>query len=470
MRVRIHHAAGLVAALVQVVGAQASRATVAVQGLAYDSLRRAPLTDAFITMAGSAASATTDSRGRFQFDSVSPGLHVFHMHHVMLDSLGFPGLASRVLVTDGTDDVRITVPSFATLWRTACGATVPPPQDSGVVYGTVRDARDHRPVAQALIRATWTDSISLLADMSENPQDFDTAEWSAFTRLARRSAFTRRRWRMEATSDANGGYTLCGVPTSGAGLLVQAVRDSNSSGRIDVPLRDLRVYRRDLRIGAVALGTIAGQLTDRTGTPFAFARVAVGELPETRSGPDGRFTIRDVPIGTRQVDVRFVGMMPVTVAVEVSAGDTALVHMRLERVTTLRGVTVVASGSMGRVLAREFDARRRQGTGYFADSNSIVRYPTLASALRGIPSVLVEQRNGLLSLSLPDGRGGRCRPDVSIDGAEADYNNLLDLETREVAGLELHARGISAALGTRAVSEPLCGVILVWTKYGFRSR
>ena len=457
------------AALVQVAGAQSSHATVAVHGLAYDSLRRAPLTDAFITMAGSAASATTDARGRFHFDSVPPGVHVFHMQHVRLDSLGFPGLRSRVLVTDGTEDVSITVPSFATLWRMACGVTAPP-QDSGVVYGTVRDASDHRPVAQALVRATWTDSISLLADMSENPQDFDAAEWSAFTRLARGSAFTRRRWRMEATSDANGGYTLCGVPTRAAGLLVQAVRDSSTSGRIDVPLHELRVYRRDLRIGSIARGTIVGQLTDRSGTPFTYARVAVDDLPETRSGPDGRFTIRDVPIGTRQVDVRFVGMMPVTVAVDVSAGDTASVHVRLERVTTLRGVTVVASGSMGRVLAQEFDARRRQGTGYFSDSSSIVRYPTLASALRGMPSVLVEQRNGLLSLSLPDGRGGRCSPTVSIDGAEADYNNLLDLETREVAGVEMHVRAISAAFATRAVSEPLCGVIHVWTKYGFRSR
>jgi hypothetical protein len=474
MFVRVTVFAVAVVALAHLAGAQASRAPVTVHGVAYDSLRRAPLSNAFVMIAGSELSTSTDARGRFTFDSVVPGTHVFNMQHVVLDSVGLTGLTTRATVTDGTEEVSIAVPSFATLWRAACGA-IPVPRDSGIVHGMIRDASARRPVVDAVVRAMWSDSISLQADMTENPSDFDQSVWSPATRFALRRAFTRRRWRMETTTDANGGYTLCGVPTMASELRVQALVDSSVSGAIDVPLRDHQVYRRDVRIGVVSSagaalnGVITGLLTDRSGTPFAYARVSVGELPEARSGEDGRFTIRDVPIGTRQLDVRFVGMEPVTTVVEVDANDTSTVQVELARITTLRGVTIVGSGSLGRVLAQEFDARRRQSSGYFADSTSVGKYPTLLSVLRGMPSVQVESRNGSTFLTLPDGRGGRCAPNTAIDGAEADYGNLLDLETKEVAGIEVHVRAMSAPV-SRALSEPLCGVILVWTKYGFRAR
>ncbi|MEO8621787.1 MAG: carboxypeptidase regulatory-like domain-containing protein [bacterium] len=474
MFVRVTVCAVAFVALAQCAGAQAIHAPVAVHGVAYDSLRRAPLSNAFVMIAGSGLSTSTDERGRFTFDSVVPGPHVFNMQHVVLDSIGLSGLTTRATVTDGADEVSIAVPSFATLWRAACGA-IPVPRDSGIVHGMIRDASVRTPVANAIVRAMWSDSISLQADMTENPSDFDQSVWSPATRFALRRAFTRRRWRMETTTDANGGYTLCGVPTMVSELRVQGVVDSSMSGAIDVPLREHQVYRRDLQIGVASSpgtarkGMIAGILTDRSGTPFAYARVSVGDLPETRSGEDGRFTIRDVPIGTRQVDVRFVGMEPVTTVVEVDADDTSTVHLELTRITTLRGLTVVGSGSLGRVLAQEFDARRRQSSGYFADSTSVGKYQTLLSVLRSMPSVQVESRSGSTFLTLPDGRGGRCVPNTAIDGAEADYANLLDLETREVAGLEVHVRAMSAPV-SRAVSEPLCGVILVWTKYGFRTK
>src|SRR6185503_13744829 len=128
----------LLAALLSGAMTLTAQTPVTVRGVAYDSLRAAPLTEAFVTMSGGsrAHSATTDTRGRFQFDSVVPGSYTLSMQHPAIDSLGFPGFARRVVLSGKDEEVRIAVPSFATLWRAACGAT-PAPRDSGFVYGVV---------------------------------------------------------------------------------------------------------------------------------------------------------------------------------------------------------------------------------------------------------------------------------------------------------------------------------------------
>jgi hypothetical protein len=52
---------------------------VPVRGVAYDGIRGQPIRNATVTLVGDSMSATTDSRGRFHFDSVMPGVHSFAM-------------------------------------------------------------------------------------------------------------------------------------------------------------------------------------------------------------------------------------------------------------------------------------------------------------------------------------------------------------------------------------------------------
>jgi hypothetical protein len=127
---------GLLAPLAPLsLGAQ-SAPTVRVQGVVYDSLRSRPLAGAIVTLSGDSRITRSDSRGRFVFDSVPPGARTFAAQHAALDSVGFSGISARVTVTDGAKPIVIAAPSFASLWRTACGPTRPP-KDSGFVYGTV---------------------------------------------------------------------------------------------------------------------------------------------------------------------------------------------------------------------------------------------------------------------------------------------------------------------------------------------
>jgi hypothetical protein len=430
----------------------AQRAPVSVRGVAFDSLRGEPLRNAFVAVVGGPPNTVTDTLGRFHFDSVVPGTYSFAMQHPLLDSLGFPGLSTRVTVVDGRDEVRIAIPSFATLWSTACGsATVP--KEAGFVYGSVRDAASGAPVANATVTVAWTEVL------------FEKA-----------SGVTQRHWNLDSRSDSAGGYALCGVPVWASRLRMQASADTSSSGQINLPYADTRVQRRDLTVGptvatdSTRLGSIVGMLTDALGEPFFGARVLMDEAPETRTGMDGRFVIRNVPPGTRQLELLSVGMDPIQTEVEVRGGDTALVVMQLGRAQTLEAVHVEADARR-RTTAHEFELRRRSGQGIVLDSTAIMKYQQFATILGNIPTLRLQNKGTHLTLTMPDGHGRTCLPAVRIDGVVASFNNLVDLYPREVAALEVYPRVSTLPTGfTQHIDEPACGMIMVWTKYAFRVR
>ena len=199
-------------------------------------------------------------------------------------------------------------------------------------------------------------------------------------------------------------------------------------------------------------------------------RIFVDGSVETRTDEEGRFTLSDVAAGTRRVEVRFIGMVPAHATVDVAAGDTAVVEIQVSRVPTLPGMRVKAS-TLGRVIAAEFESRRRLGLGYLVDSTVISRYPTFVNVLRDVPSLSVEQRGASLTASVPDGRGGTCTPTVWLDGVLASYGNLLDLTTSEVVGLEVYTRAFAVPSGfVEKGVDRKCGAIIAWTRYLFRNR
>jgi hypothetical protein len=424
---------------------------VRVRGVVFDSLRRQPIRNAFVSMAGSEQITTTDSRGRFQFDSVLPGVHRVTAQHPVLDSIGLSGLSTHTTVTDGRDEVSLAVPSFSTLWGVACGGGRVP-KDSGIVYGTIRDANGGAPVANVKVELSWSDLL-----------------------LDKKRHVVQRRWRVETRSNAVGGYAVCGVAPE-LGMQVHASADSSESGVIDLPPLGTRVQRRDLLVGSAAAadssrrGTITGVVTDQTGQPVADARILMDQLPAIRSDADGRFTLRDVPTGTRQVEIFAIGTSPLLEIVDVVPGAPAAIAATLRRVRTLEAVrTEAARGA--RVFAAEFDARRKEGFGYLRDSIDIAKYDQFVNVLRDVPSMSVQYRGSVLSISVPDGKGRSCAPDVLIDGARAGFGNLIDLSPKEVGGVEVYPR--AAHIPPRFVApgiQPECGMILVWTKYGLRNR
>lgn len=448
MPLRLWRAAGAAAAAIVLTTsgrAEAQLPTVSVRGVAYDSLRNTPLRNAIVTIAGSDARATTDELGRFTIEGVERGVRTFNAQHATLDSIGLPGISAKANVTDGEAAVRLAIPSFETLWRTACGAPAAP-KGRGFIYGTVRDAAGLAPVANAAVDLSWLD-----------------------IEASKETGIRQRRWRGLAHTDATGGYIICSTPTVD-GLRMQAMSDSGASGIVDVYGSALRVQRRDLLLGPISdsdltrRATITGQVFDEHGAVLTNARVLVDEFGEVRSGDDGRVVLRNVPAGTRQVDILAIGRMPVSLILELPAGDTGTFAASMRAITTLDVVRVTGSRRQRRML-EDFESRRQNGAGYVLDSTELSQRGRLSSAFEGFPSVEVRSQRGQFSLTLPGQAGGRCVPVVFIDGRKTDLDELNMLRMGEIAAVEVYPRRMSAP--AEFTSKDRCGSVVVWTRFAF---
>ncbi len=426
----------------------------AVRGVAYDSIRRQPLRDAFVSILGSGAGArntTTDSHGRFQFDSVPPGDYTFAVQHAELDSLGLSGVSRKATVASERDEVRLGVPSFGTLWRIEC-AGLRVPKDSGFVFGTVRDAATMRPLAHARVEVTWI----MLGIKSGH--------------------VTARRWRAEGLADDLGNYSVCDVPTwEVVSIRAGRAKDSVSSGEIELAPRGGRIERRDLLVGptdsvASHVGLVSGIVTNVNGEPFGAARVSMPGMREVRTDAEGRFVLRDVPTGTRQIEVLSVGVAPVSQTVDVLPRDTTRVALQFGRPIVLTGMRVTAKPGV-QVMSQEFDARRKNGTGYALDSTAIARYPDFINVFNDVPGIRMSRRLGSVFLTTMGDKGRACSPTILMDGIETSANALSDLQSHEVAAIEVYAHALMVPAELLPPGRPVdCGMVVVWTKYTFRNR
>ena len=421
-----------------------SQSSVPVNGVAFDSLRGQPLKEALIKIIGLQATATTDDRGRFRFDSVSPGVRTFIVQHPLLDSAGFPGISRRASISTGTNEVSLALPSFQTLWRAACGGR--PPNDSGFVYGTISDVRTREPVANAAVEVSWI-----------------------ITAYDKARGVRQRRVFGETKTDARGGYVVCGVPATHWLKVISATVEA--SGGVDIPPGDLRIQRRDLVIGPTAeqdvasVGHIVGVLTDQDGVPFSEARIQLDDSSEVRSAGDGRFAFRNVQAGTRQIEVMSIGMVPIVLAVDVYPRDSATVTLKLRRVTTLDVVRVTAS-RRGRMIAEGIEERRKHSIGYSMDMTELQAHASFSTVMNDFPGVRVQQNGGDYRLFLNDGRGGQCTPEVWVDGARMAVATLIMIRPRDVLAVEYFPRASAIPMEFRRTEQYVqCGAIVVWTNW-----
>ena len=425
----------------------AQRGLARIRGVVFDSLRGKPLGNASVSIAGGRYTRNTDPSGRFEFDSVPPGTFIITARHALLDSIGLPGLSAKAVVTEDGGDITLGVPSFASMWRVACGDRRPP-RDSGIVYGTIRDAESSRPIANASVEVSWSDFVLQQQKIRE------------------------RRWQIDTKSNSAGGYAICGVPIDIATRL-HTRGESAESGVLDLPVGSTRVQRRDLLIAAndtSARGRIRGTVIDHLGATVGDAVIRVDSSSEGRTDSSGTFDLTRVPAGTREVKVLAIGAEPMTIVTDILPRETTTLAVQRRPVYTLNAVTT--TGTRGaRVFATEFDVRRKSGFGYMQDSTTIARYDQFVNVLRSIPGLNIQQRPTTLTITVPNGKGGGCQPDVLIDGARASFNHLLDLMPSEIGGLEVytHAAHIPSRFVPTGI-QPQCGMILVWTKYGFRNR
>ena len=435
--------------------AQKPGARVTVTGVAFDSLRGVALANAFVTIEGHSRSTTSDAKGRFAFDTLPAGTYTFAMQHAVFDSLGLSGATTRATVTDGKSLVTLAVPSFATLWRAVCGFIPVPSADSGLIYGTIRDARKQNPVAQATVEVSWLDLVK--------------------TGTKQATSVTQRRWKSEAQADAQGGFAVCGVPVQ-TQLRIRANYLMNATGQIDLAPSADRVRRRDLMVAgtlpadSALRGAVGGVVSQNDGKPVSGARVILDDATETRTDAAGRFSLRGVPTGTRQLDVAAIGMSPLSTVVDIAANDTAFVTAELRRVSNLEALNITASARRRRV-AVQFDERRKQGFGSYLDSTAVGKRATMSAAFAGFPGVTVQHVKAsgrLFNLYLPSTGTGQCLAMLQVDGVQQfDHEILGTFHPSDIAAIEVYQQRLTVP--TELMRTDLkCGLIAVWTKRVFR--
>jgi hypothetical protein len=432
--------------------AQAQAPGVTVTGVAFDSLNFRPLPGAFISIEGQSRSAIAGENGAFTFNGLTPGRYLFAMQHATLDSLGLSGVTARVNVTAAGATVTLAVPSFTALWRTVCGSANAP-VDTGFVYGSVRDARTGAPLGGVSVDVSWI-------ELSKTGTGA--------------TGVSQRRWRNIGRSDSTGDYAVCGLPTD-AMIRIRGLTDSSATDVVDLPNTGARVRRRDLLLAAESdsthRGTVGGFITDPNGRPMVGVRVVVEGVPEARSARDGRFTMPNVPAGTRQVEFTAIGMMPVSTVVDVRASDTARVAVSLRNVTTLDVVWVTGDAHQQR-FARGIEERKRSGVGYQMDSTKISQNASLASVFAGMPSMQIQRRgnSALFNILLPGNAArGPCAAYIILDGVPRTGQEDLDfLRASDIASIEVFSRVYSVPTELAPPREIQCGVVAVWTKAAFR--
>jgi hypothetical protein len=451
-----------------VASAPAENAPRSIVGIVFDSVADRPLSGAHVHLADLGRDVVADSLGAFRFDSVSTGVHAVWADHPTLDLLGLNALGVRVDATaQAMTTANLAIPSFATLWRTACGADTTARDGSGFVFGRVVSSTPSTGTQGVSIDVAWR-------AVNENRSSGPVAE-------------TRR----TVHADTTGSYAVCGVPD---GQLVTISASDSGVTTIPVSFRvsPARITRRDLTLpsgdafeqivadtSAVAplhggeAATLAGVVRDSTLQPLRDARITVsGVAGEWRTNASGGFVVRGIPDGTHVVAVNTMGFVRERRMVELAPQDSATIDLSMTRLLTTLPTVTVEERRRFDALRSDLESRRRMGFGYRADSAALARLPGVVEAFNfpGVRTRSSQGRwfiymNGMYTMTSKNGSGitMTCAPTIWIDGSIADIDYLNELTKDEIGMIEVYTSAAGAPLqftGTRTN----CGVVLVWRK------
>lgn len=451
---------------------RAAPAASLVRGVVFDSISNVPLVGAAVQLvrddsSRAARMAMTDSLGSFAFPDVPRGRYLLGFFHPALDSLELDAPVTRVEVTGRpTVLADLAIPSGERLLARFCGARSPL-DSSGALVGWLRDARSDSAIADGRVVVTWS---QLMAD-------------ERALRLEQRRAPTRSR--------ATGFYVACDLPGATT-LLADADADrGRRSGLVEVHVPARGLTRLDLVLAdsagaapvvmtaggdsAAAKGErqlrgtarLAGAVRDETGRPVPRANVTVrGSASTAVTGEDGRFSLANLPAGTRSVQVRAIGYEPRTATVTLRSGAQATASVVLDkRIEVLASVNVIEKQANRKRDFTGFDDRRRRGMGSYITREDIEkRSPiSMTDVLRTTPGLqIVPNGDGTNSVM---GRGG-CRPAVYVDGMQVmDGSTDLDAIVRptDVRGVEVYRSGATVPAEYGGAGGNSCGTLLVWT-------
>ncbi|MFN2636014.1 MAG: carboxypeptidase regulatory-like domain-containing protein [Gemmatimonadaceae bacterium] len=356
--------------------AEAKSGKAAIAGVVLDSLNRGFLVGAEVIVEGAKRTITTDSLGRFRLDSLTPGTYQVGVFHPLLDSLGI-SLATKPfhLGADSASMIVLSVPSAQTIIRTSC-PPAPRRQGNSVVLGHVQNPETLEAVKGAEVSVVWT--------------DFEVSRQIGIRRTPRL---------LKDTTDANGTFRICGIPSSLSGTL-QARRGNSVTAEIPITLgdADTEIFLRTLLLSPADSGT-------KTGTASVSGRVVlegnpagggsrvevVGTSVVTTTNEKGEFTIRNLPSGTQLLIARHLGFGAAALPVDLSPRQSPNVTIKLPKFVAIMDPVLVNARRAATLDRYGFTQRKKMGQGYFLGPEDIQRINPMSvtDVLRRVPGLRV---------------------------------------------------------------------------------
>lgn len=430
-----------------------------VEGLAFDSLAMLPAAGAQVWIPGTTISALANEKGRYQLDSVPAGRQVIAFSTPALDSLGLGTLGTVVTVkSQEVMHVNLGSPSSNTIWKRLCENRLRIAGDTGIVWGSVRDAATLTRLAGAPALFSWY-------DLKVNGRKIAFSELST-----------------EVRTDSSGIFVACGLPTD-VSLTSKAIGTDAASGELEFSIGARGVLRVDYlvspdmrgRISIDTIGarrmtgprpkgtsTVAGVVHDVRGRVVADALVSIASADTAvRTDKDGAFTLRDMPAGTHGVQVRSVGYGMLTRLVDLRPNAVTETSFTLSTNTTL-SVFNVRAAAVQRQEHAEFLERRRLGLGYAVETKDY-GFSDPTDAIRNIPLVTVRTTAGQTTVQMQDGNKV-CTPNVFLDGNKIDMQAMQTYPIDNIRAVEVYNNKYTVPAQFITSAFEGCGVIVYWSR------
>ncbi len=400
---------------------------------------------------------TSDSLGRFHFDSLPAGGYMVGFESPLLDSLEIQLPPRRAgIMAGGVATVDLALPSASKIRAAVCPGTMLA-KGTGALFGHVVSAETEGSLANVRIGLTWRE------------RDVDPSTLRPFNK--ERSA--------SVTTDEGGWYVACGVPT-GSWLVIQleherrvgasirmviddtlgvAIRHLSFSTSSSRPASDSATAAANEASDAPLSGSavLSGLVRGAGGAPAAGAEVRVwGTVAVGRTDESGRYSLSALPAGTQMLEVRQIGYAVGERSVELRDGATATGDVQLSRIVTLDSMRVVAM----RTRYPDFERHRKESPfGIYLGPVDIARQHVALTSdiVQKLPGFLVVGHG--FNTVVTSGSTSNCRTNVVINGMENQYIN--DVHPADIGAIEAYAAGRTIPLD---VISGGCGAILIWTK------
>jgi hypothetical protein len=283
------------------------------------------------------------------------------------------------------------------------------------------------------------------------------------------------------TTDKNGAFRLCGLP-SALDATIKAARGASATGEIPVSLgnRPIEVQARSLLLARqdsttkTGKAAVSGVVTLEGNPANAVSRVELeGTDIAVVTNERGEFTMQNLPAGSRNITARHLGYAAQSIPVDLNPREPQHVTLTLPKFVAVMDPVLVTARRNVALDKVGFNQRKKSGSGYYLDPERISKmHPFYVSdVLRMVPGLRVTSGpRGEPIISSSRDVGGSCVnywvDDVPFTEMEpGDINNFVN--GGEIVAAEVYQGGNAPPQYTRGMSG--CTTIVLWTGFRIRS-